>query len=70
MDNLKYHVILNNIAQTFAILTDIFKYSPIVNVILVPKTWRRPQKEFATLKIDFAVVGHDMDLLSEPFVDD
>ena len=61
---------MNNIAQTLSILPNIVKYSPIVNAILVPKTWRRPQKEFATLKIDFAVVGHDMDQLPEPFVED
>ena len=52
---------MNNIAQTLSILPNIVKYSPIINAVLVPKTRRRPQKEFATLKIDFAVVGHDMD---------
>ena len=67
---MKYYVILNNIAQTFSILPNIVKYSPIVNAILVPKTWRWAQKEFASLKIKFAVVGHDMDWLPEPFVDD
>ena len=63
-------MILNNIAQTRSILPNIVKYSPIFDAILVPKTWRRPQKEFVTLKTDFAVEGHDMDWLPEPFVED
>ena len=62
MNILKYHVILDSVAQTLSILLNIVKYSPtMVNVILVPKVWRQPQKEFAYLNIDFAVFGHDID---------